>query len=131
MLLLLQLLLEVVGHAGRVATLALELVLLVPPGVGGHERSLLLDFLSQLLELLAPAVHFLLHRRFFTLELFPRGHASRGAGEHTLHVDERHFHAECGGCGRGSRRLRHGGRRRHRHGGHQTRGEPCLHTLSS
>src|SRR3989304_4988291 len=40
LLLLLQLLLEVVGQAGRVAALALEHVLLVPPGPGRPQRAL-------------------------------------------------------------------------------------------
>jgi hypothetical protein len=45
------------------ATLALELLLALAPGVRRQQRALLLDLLAELLELDATAVHLLLHRR--------------------------------------------------------------------
>src|SRR5207247_7981817 len=86
--LLLELLLQVVDQARGVTADALELVLLVAPRVRRHERSLLLELVAQRLQLLALAVHLLLHPRLLALERFARGDARRGADQDALHVDE-------------------------------------------
>src|SRR5262245_15725013 len=88
LLLPLQLPLEVVGQAGGIAPLALDGVLLLAPGVGRHQRALLLQLLAELVELHAPGVHLLLHLRLFLLELLARRHAGGRADEHALDVEE-------------------------------------------
>ena len=88
LLLLLELLLEIVGQARGVAAVALERILLVAPCVRRHQRPLLFELVAQRLELLALAVHLLLHHRLLTLELLAGRDARRGADEDALHVDE-------------------------------------------
>src|SRR5262245_37984484 len=82
LLLLLELLLEVVHLARGVAPLALERILLLAPGVGRHERALLLELVAQLLELLALTLHLALHAGLLAL-----GHTGRRPGQHPLYVD--------------------------------------------
>src|SRR5262249_60019394 len=76
LLLLLELLLEVVHHPRGVAALALERLLLVTPDVGRQQGTLLLQLVAEILELLALAVHLLLHHRLLSLllpaALYPR-----------------------------------------------------------
>src|SRR5262245_8203072 len=87
LLLLLELLLEVVHLARGVAPLALERILLFAPGVGRHQRALLLELVAQLLELLALTLHLALHAGLLALELLAGRHACRGPGQDPLHVD--------------------------------------------
>src|SRR5574341_1535403 len=87
-LFLLELLLEVVGEPGGVPALALELILLLAPGIGRHQRALLLELVPQRLELLALRVHLALHPGLFALQLLAGRDAGRGARQHPLNVDE-------------------------------------------
>src|SRR5262245_22980584 len=87
LLLLFELLLEVVHLPRGVAPLALERILLFAPGVGRHQRALLLELVAQLLELLALTLHLALHAGLLALELLAGRHACRGPGQDPLHVD--------------------------------------------
>src|SRR5262245_66138735 len=111
LLLLLELLLEVVHLARGVAPLAFERILLLAPGVGRHQGTLLLELVAQLLELLALALHLALHAGLLALELLARRHAGRRPGQHPLHVDVRDPMGRWGRGGSGrSGSLGHGGR---------------------
>jgi len=68
-LLALELLLKSLGRGRRRAACA-RLVLLVAPASGVSRAPLLLELLAQLLELDAPGVHLLLHRRLVALQRF-------------------------------------------------------------
>src|SRR4029453_2659252 len=87
LLLLLELLLEVVHLPRGVAPLALEQLLLLAPGVGRHQRALLLELVAQLFQLLALALHLALHAGLLALELFARRHAGRGPGQDPRQVE--------------------------------------------
>src|SRR2546425_2617286 len=86
LLLLLELLLEIVHLPSGVTAPAFELLLSLTPNIGGHQRPLLLELVTQLLEFLALSVHLALQHRLLALELLASGHARRGPGQHTLHV---------------------------------------------
>src|SRR5262245_41541928 len=126
LLLLLELLLEVVHLARGIAPLALEQILLLAPGVGRHQRALLLELVAQLLELLALALHLALHARLLALELLARRHTGRRSGQHPLYVDVPDPMVRRSGGGARARGLGHGGRHgeaqeRRRYHGHAIR----------
>src|SRR6266581_647935 len=103
LLLLLELLLEIVHLARGIPPLALEHLLLLAPGVGRHQRPLLLQLVAQLLQLLALALHLALHAGLLALELLARRHTGRGPGQDPLHVDVCDPVCGRGGRGRGGR----------------------------
>src|SRR5206468_13020684 len=82
----LELFLEVAGEALGVAQLPLELVLLVPAGVGGKQLPLLLELVPQLVELGLVAVELLLHADLLLLQLLARLYSSLRARENALQI---------------------------------------------